>query len=316
MSEKNVPEKLDTGESNSSIESIESKEVLEKLVQAFSKLDVNHDGTISKQEFITGILADPTIQKILHIPIEKSPAKSPVSGKTERRGSLKLREKDQQRRAVRTRNLGIALKYFKRIDTDDSGIIDVNEFSSFFHSKRLEEMIQGELAKPIFQTKNLSQQDSKMVKQLFDFLDSDKSGMVSYVELCEGMGPSLANEMFSTMDEDGNKYLGFDEILHALDSKFKEVKEQDRVKKLGELAKSCLQQSKISKKNQYARTSFVPSTLKLNDRKSQSSTPISPPVQKPPPVDLLEEYAKKVDDGPKSILDSLQKDKALEKLTE
>jgi len=214
------------------------------------------------------------------------------------------------------------LKYFKRIDTDDSGIIDVNEFSSFFNSKKLEEMIQTELAKPIFKTKHLSQEDSKMVKQLFDFLDSDKSGLVSYVELCEGMGPNLANEMFSTMDEDGNKYLGFDEILNALDAKFKEVKEPEREKKLGQLAKACLQQSKLSKKTRIARTAFIPSSFMLSDRKlsaagkTTTNPPISPPVQKPPPIDLLEEYAKKVDDGPKSILDSLQTGKALEELTE
>eukprot|EP00954_Amorphochlora_amoebiformis_P007685 595652-Amorphochlora_amoeboformis.AAC.2 len=92
------------------------------LCTAFSKLDVNKDGTISKQEFVAGVLKDPEnwdglifplttpstiaqVQKILHIPIEKTTAKTPESRDAQgvRRGSLKLRDKDVLRRAVRTR---------------------------------------------------------------------------------------------------------------------------------------------------------------------------------------------------------------------
>jgi len=157
------------------VQKIETKAALEALAQAFKKLDVNHDGSISKQEFVAGVMKDKEIQDILHMHMVSAPPKSEKSPQnSERRGSLKMREKDMKRRAARTRNLGIALEYFKRFDTDNSGAIDVNEFSTFFHSKDLENMIEETLKKPIVETKNLSQDDCKMLQQLFGILDSDE----------------------------------------------------------------------------------------------------------------------------------------------
>jgi len=301
--EKNKQEVKDAKESS---ETIQSEDVLTKLAAAFSKMDVNQDGTISKQEFIQGVLQDKEIQAILHIPIEfvgeKSPTAEPAQGKHgERRGSLKMRDKDLKRRATRTRNLGIALKYFKKLDMDNSGAIDVNEFSTFFQSKDLEDLIENAIEKEDnIVTENLSKEDANMLRQFFNFLDSDQSGLVSYIELCEGLGPQLANEMFSTMDEDGNKYLGFDEIIKALDLKFKGVKESERVNKLGELAQKCLASTRRSK--QTAIRTRRPADML--ERKARSSSPLKhrqtkqlKPIETGPSVaaatDLLKKYAEK-----------------------
>jgi len=140
------------------------------------------------------------------------------------------------------------------------------------------------------------------------------------VELCEGMGPHLANEMFSTMDEDGNKYLGFDEIIHALDAKFENVKEEDRVKKLAELADMCLKQTKRSIMFSVARTRRPARVITVADTKKRTGSPLSPKKTlqnapaKTPPTDMLKEYAKKIKGSGKSILDTVKND--LGKLTE
>jgi len=107
---------------------------------------------------------------------EKSPTAEPAQGKHgERRGSLKMRDKDLKRRATRTRNLGIALKYFKKLDMDNSGAIDVNEFSTFFQSKDLEDLIENAIEKEDnIVTENLSKEDANMLRQFFNFLDSDQ----------------------------------------------------------------------------------------------------------------------------------------------
>jgi len=314
---------------------IESKEVLEMLAKAFSKLDVNKDGTISKQEFVAGVLKDPEVQKILHIPIEKTTAKTPESRDAQgvRRGSLKLRDKDVLRRAVRTRNLGIALKYFKQIDKDNSGTIDVNEFSAFFHSSELEKMIGQKLKSTYTKTNNLTKEDARMLKQMFEVLDSDESGLVSYVELCEGMGPQLANEMFSTMDEDGNKYLEFDEILMVLDQKFKGVAEQEKLKRLGKLAQACIRWNKRGRKlPHFARTKFVPDSVVIEKNpvekpkrsrrgsltlSATKNEPIPDIAQDPPKTDLVEAYIKKAGLTQNSpFLSGISGDPSLGKLSE
>eukprot|EP00468_Gymnochlora_sp_CCMP2014_P005364 CAMPEP_0167762000 /NCGR_PEP_ID=MMETSP0110_2-20121227/12500_1 /TAXON_ID=629695 /ORGANISM="Gymnochlora sp., Strain CCMP2014" /LENGTH=349 /DNA_ID=CAMNT_0007648777 /DNA_START=11 /DNA_END=1060 /DNA_ORIENTATION=+ len=274
-------------EVESEARTIKSKEVLAMLAKAFSRLDNNKDGTISKQEFVAGVLKDKEVQKILHIPIEKTKPKTPESKDEHgvRRGSLKLREKDMARRAVRARNLGTTLKYFKRIDKDDSGTIDVNEFAAFFHSAELEDLIEAQLKTSFEETKHLSKDDVKMLNQLFNVLDSDQSGLVSYIELCEGIGPNMANDMFTTMDEDGNKYLEFGEILKALDDKFKSSKEEAKVKALGEIAHSCLKWSKHKKSTRFARTRFVPDAIVMDtksapkkaDKKKNTENPIVKP---------------------------------------
>mmetsp|Transcript_8751 Transcript_8751/g.16113 ORF Transcript_8751/g.16113 Transcript_8751/m.16113 type:complete len:311 (+) Transcript_8751:141-1073(+) len=271
---------------------IKSNVLLEKLAEAFSHLDVNNDGQISKQEFISGVLKDSEIQSILHIPIEKTAGKSPPASSNDKaRGSFSMKEKDVARRATRTRNLGIALKYFKKMDADNSGVIDINEFSSFFQSENLEKLIEDQIKKAIIKTENMSEEDSKMIKQLFDFLDSDESGLVSYVELCEGLGPTNANRMFTTMDVDGNKYLSLDEVLQSLDNKFKGVSEEDKDKFLGDLASSCLAYRKMNSKNNIARTKLVTSVSGV-ERKLIDG--IQPAKQKQVKTDLLEAYADNV----------------------
>ena len=43
-------------------QSIKSREVLSQLAKAFSRLDVNKNGSISKAEFISGLLKDKEVK--------------------------------------------------------------------------------------------------------------------------------------------------------------------------------------------------------------------------------------------------------------
>ena len=157
-------------------DSVSSEEFLKKLTAAFSKLDVNKDGMVSRQEFIAGVLNDKEMQKLLSVEVEskgsevspspKSPDPNAIGGA---KGSLSDHKVYREKRG---RKLGVVLEYFKRLDADDSGEITIEEFSEFFHSEKLSGMIASQLKAEVDITKNLSAADSAMVKQLFAFIDA------------------------------------------------------------------------------------------------------------------------------------------------
>ncbi len=216
--------------------SIKSDRLLEQLATAFAKLDVNKNGKIGRSEFINGIMNDKEMQEILNLSVddEKDAVSPTQASMSESRGNLRDQAKLIKRRG---KKLGVALEYFKRLDVDGDGEVDVKEFSDFFSSEKLSSMIEKQLEAQVNKTENLSPEDVAMLKQLFELIDTDRSGLLSYLELSKALGYAEARKWFQRMDSDKNAYIGVDEVIRELDGKFKGVDAKKRVDNLGELAK-------------------------------------------------------------------------------
>lgn len=277
--------------------SIHSKELVKQLADAFGRLDVNKDGKVDRQEFISGILKDKDIQKILHLKIEDDPASNTEESLGQKTGSLRNHRQYISRRG---KNLGVVLEYFKRLDKDNSGDVCADEFSAFFQSELLTKMIEKQLEAKLSDCKNLSGGDVAMLKQLFAFMDTDSSGLVSYTELCEHVGHKMAKEMMVEMDTDHNAYLGLDEFLQSLDKQHEKTEETVKTKALGTLAKSCLTHSR-QKRKAFTQASF-PSLMvvekKIGKKKMLTET-------KEQPTDLIKAYVAKMEPSKKSILSEI-----------
>ena len=152
---------------------------MQKVVRVlFKEIDADGSGTLTNEEFISGLTVN------LRLDFSKKQFRSLIeffdanaSGKINyaefKRALLPFEENDTVQSAVQQLldyfvSNTISLKsFFRRLDADNSGFIDREEFINGLT------LINAELGTPL---------NKKEISSLFDFLDTDNSGKLDYNE--------------------------------------------------------------------------------------------------------------------------------------